>query len=129
MSAFGGNLYVTFMLSGLVELPSNLLTGLLLRHISRRKLFAIFSLIISVSTFAIIWSENSEFKVIFALLGKFSVSSCNSVIAIFGPEIFPTVLRNTGFGSSSAVGRIGSIAAPFMKNLVRIYFLFLSIFL
>ncbi len=120
MSDFGGNFYITFLLSGLVELPSALITALGLRYIGRRKLFSGFMFLITVSTLAVIPSEISAIKVTFALLGKFAVSSSWSVMFVHGPEIFPTVIRHIGTGSSSVVGRFGSIAAPFMKNLVRI---------
>jgi len=119
MSDFGGNFYVTFLLSGLVELPSSLLCAFALRFIGRRKLFAIFMFTITISTLAVIPSKSSVLKVTFALLGKFAVSSSWCVMGIHGPEVFPTVLRHKGHGSCSVVGRIGSIAAPFMKNLVR----------
>ena len=118
MSDFGGNFYVTFLLSGLVELPSQLLSALFLRFIGRRNLFVIFMLMTAISCLAIIPSKSEWMKVSFALLGKFGVSSSWNVMSIHGPELFPTILRNTGIGSSSVVGRIGSLSAPFMKNLV-----------
>ncbi|CAG2122962.1 unnamed protein product [Medioppia subpectinata] len=52
-----------------------------------------------------------------ALIGKFAITSCWNVMAIFGPELYPTVLRQRGVGASTVFARIGSIAAPFMKNL------------
>jgi hypothetical protein len=120
MSDFGGNFYVTFLLSGLVELPSSLIIALGLRYIGRRKLFSGFMFLITVSTLAVIPLKTTAFKVTFALLGKFAVSSAWGVMFVHGQEIFPTVIRHIGTGSSSVVGRFGSIAAPFMKNLVRI---------
>ncbi len=128
MSDFGGNFYITFLLSGLIELPSSLITALGLRYIGRRKLFSGFMFMITVSTLAVIPSKTSAFKVTFALLGKFAVSSSWNVMFVHGPEIFPTVIRHIGSGSSSVVGRFGSIAAPFMKNLVRILFFHFEIF-
>jgi OCT family organic cation transporter-like MFS transporter 4/5 len=120
MSDFGGNFYITFLLSGLVELPSALITALGLKYIGRRNLFSFFMLLITLSTLAVIPSKTTAFKVTFALLGKFAVSSTWNVMGIHGPEVFPTVIRHTGLGSCSVIGRIGSISAPYMKNLVRI---------
>ncbi len=120
MSDFGGNFYITFLLSGLVELPSALISTLGLKYIGRRKLFSFFMLLITLSTLAVIPSKTTAFKVTFALLGKFAVTSSWNVMAIHGPEVFPTVIRHTGLGSCSVIGRIGSISAPHMKNLVRI---------
>ena len=120
MSDFGGNFYISFLLGGLVEIPSFLLTAFLLRFIGRRKLFAIFMLLTAVSCFAVIPAKEVRLKVMFALLGKFGVNSSLAVMGVHGPEMFPTVLRQTGMGSSSVVARIGSICAPFMKNLVNL---------
>jgi OCT family organic cation transporter-like MFS transporter 4/5 len=129
MSDFGGNFYITFLLSGLVELPSNLITALGLRYIGRRKLYSGFMFLTTVSTLAVIPSKTTAFKVTFALLGKFAGNGAWAILFLYGPEIFPTVIRHIGIGSSSVVGRFGSIAAPFMKNLVRIQFFHFENFL
>jgi OCT family organic cation transporter-like MFS transporter 4/5 len=119
MSDFGGNIYITFLLSGLVELPALLLCAIALRYIGRKKLFSFFMLMITVSTLAVIPSKTTAFKVTFVLLGKFFVSSAWCIMKLHIPEVFPTVIRHIGIGSSSMAGRFGSIAAPFMKNFVR----------
>ena len=118
MSDFGGNFYITFLLSGLIELPSILSTVLLLRFIGRSKLFPLAMTLTAVSCFAVIPSKGEWLKVMFALLGKFGVISAWDIMSVQAPELFPTILRHTGMGSSSVVGRVGSISAPFMKNLV-----------
>jgi len=120
MSDFGGNFYITFLLSGLVEIPSYILPVILLRFIGRRILFAIFMVMTGVSCFAVIPSTSEWLKVMFALIGKFGVNSAWNVISVHGPELYPTVLRVRGLGVASVIGRIGSISAPFMKNLVII---------
>ncbi len=112
MSDFGGNFYITFLLSGLVELPSKLITVLGLRYIGRRKLFSCFVFLITVSTLAVIPSKTSVFNVTFALHGKFAVSSSWCVMFVYGLEIFPTVIRHIETGSSLVIGKFGSIAAP-----------------
>ena len=88
MSNFGGNFYLTFLLSGLVELPSNLLSALLLRLVGRRKLFFGFMSLTGVSCLAIIPSINILWlRVAFALIGKFGVTSAWSVMGIQGTGI------------------------------------------
>ncbi|CAG2109089.1 unnamed protein product, partial [Medioppia subpectinata] len=121
MSDFGGNFYITFLLSGIVELPSQLLSPLMLRYMGRRKLYALFTFITGVSCFAIIPVQREWIKVTLALIGKFSVSTSFNVYSIHGPELLPTVLRQRGMGFASFVGRVGSISGPFMKNLAADY--------
>lgn len=40
-----------------------------------------------------------------------------STVYIYAGEIFPTVVRNIGLGSSSTFARVGSMIAPFIANL------------
>ncbi|CAG2110553.1 unnamed protein product [Medioppia subpectinata] len=118
MSDFGGNFYITFLLSGIVELPSQLLSPLMLRYMGRRKLYALFTFITGVSCFAIIPVQREWIKVTLALIGKFSVSTSFNVYSIHGPELLPTVLRQRGMGFASFVGR----AANYGLTLVMILY-------
>ena len=60
--------------------------------------------------------------VVFALIGKFGAGGVFSIVFVYGAELFPTDVRNTGIGMSSAAGRIGSILAPFIAGLVSFFF-------
>lgn len=120
MADFGGNFYITFLLSGLAELPAQLLTALFMRFIGRRKLFAIFMVITGLSSLAVIPSRSEWLKVTWALVSKFGVGSAWNVMAIMGPELYPTVLRQRGMGAAFVIARVGAIFGPFMKNLVHL---------
>ncbi|CAG2162653.1 unnamed protein product [Oppiella nova] len=120
MDEFGGNFYITFLLSGVVELPSAFISITALRYIGRRTALIIFLVIIAVSSLAIIPTTDSTLKVTFALIGKFAVGALWWIYEVYVPEVYPTVLRNTGAGTSSSFSRVGSMASPFMKNLAAI---------
>ena len=119
MSDFGGNFYITFLLSGVVELPNHLITPLLLKFFGRKTLYIFFMFILAFSAFAVIPSKAEWLKITFVLIGKFSVSTSWCIFGIQSSEIFPTIVRNTGLGVLSVVARIGSMSAPFMSNLVN----------
>ncbi|CAG2177331.1 unnamed protein product [Oppiella nova] len=102
MSDFGGNFYITFLLSGLVELPSQLLTVVFFRLFGRRLLFSTFLTITCVSCLAIIGSRAEWLTVLLALIGKFGVNSAWNVMAVVGPELYPTVIRHRGMGVAQA---------------------------
>ena len=56
-----------------------------------------------------------------ASLGKFGAICAFAIIYVQAVEIFPTVLRNSGIGSSSSMARVGSILAPVVgRELVSI---------
>ncbi|CAG2164959.1 unnamed protein product [Oppiella nova] len=121
MADYGGNFYITYLLSGLVGLPAQLITVLLMRFIGRRKLLAIFMLIASMASLAVIPSRSDWLKVTWALVSKFGVGSAWNMMYIMEQELYPTVLRQRGIGAASVVGRIGAIGGPFMKDLVSFF--------
>jgi len=55
------------------------------------------------------------------MIGKFCVTCTYAMIYVYSSELYPTVARNIGVGSSSMVARVGSILAPFVKELVIIF--------
>jgi len=56
-----------------------------------------------------------------ALVGKMCITGAFGAVYILSAEIYPTVVRNAGMGSSSAVARIGSMIAPYIAKSVNIY--------
>lgn len=49
---------------------------------------------------------------VIASIGKFGVTAAFATVYVYAAELFPTVLRQTGLGSSSMCARIGSFLAP-----------------
>lgn len=58
-------------------------------------------------------------SITFSMAGKFFNSASFDIVYIYSAEIFPTVVRNVGVGSSSTWARIGALVAPFIKQVVR----------
>ncbi|XP_067118673.1 organic cation transporter protein-like [Centruroides vittatus] len=65
-----------------------------------------------IKTTGLLW-----LRIVFVVLCRFCISIASNTIYGFTLELYPTVVRNVGIGSCSTVGRIGAIAAPFMKDL------------
>lgn len=52
-----------------------------------------------------------------------------AILYIYTPEIYPSVVRASGMGAASAVGRIGSIAAPLVIGFAYPHIGFMGVFL
>ncbi|CAG2118571.1 unnamed protein product, partial [Medioppia subpectinata] len=117
MADFGGNFYISFLMGGVVELPSSIIAILTLRYFGRKKSFFGFLTIISMASLAVIAANDTLLKVSFALIGKFAVGTVWWVVEVYVPELYPTLMRNCASGSSQAMARLGSTASPFMGDL------------
>jgi OCT family organic cation transporter-like MFS transporter 4/5 len=119
---FGGDLFVNFALAGLVEVPSYLFTIYAFDYVGRRTLTAILMLFGGVSCLGIILSktllQSATAIIVSAMLGKFAITSTFAIIYVYSAELYPTALRQFAVGSCSIAGRVGSILAPFIKELV-----------
>ena len=58
--------------------------------------------------------------VVLNIIGRASSTGTLSVCYIYSAEIFPTVIRNVGVGSSSVWARVGPMLAPFIADLAFI---------
>ena len=55
------------------------------------------------------------------MIGKIGASAGFSMVYQYSAELFPTVVRNAGMGSSSCMARVGGMIAPYVADLVCIY--------
>jgi len=121
IGVIGGNLFVNFALAGLIEVPSYLLTIYLFNYMGRKTITAYYMLAagfccLVISFFSYVVTVQA-LVLIFALLGKFFITSTFAIIYVYSAELYPTPLRQVSVGSCSIFARGGSILAPFVKEL------------
>lgn len=122
-SNLGGNPYLNFVISGAVELPGLALATILLDRVGRRiPLSAFLGLggLCLVSTI-FIPKEMSWLLITLAMSGKLCITASYAIIYTLSAEVFPTVVRNVGMGSSSMVARIGGALAPYINMMDDIW--------
>ena len=56
--------------------------------------------------------------IVSSILGKMCMTGGFEVLYILSSELYPTVVRNVGMGTSSACARAGSMLAPYIAQLV-----------
>lgn len=115
----GGNMYVNFILAGLVEIPSYVLTVFLLNWSGRRKSLFYFMMGAAGSCYACMKLQQHErtnpaWLSTSAMFGKFCISGSFAVVYVYAAELFPTVIRNVGMGVATVASRIGGILCPFV---------------
>ena len=109
-----GNLYINTVVSGVLEFVAYTITIFAFLKLGRR--WSISSSMLFCGTALILTAavENPLAKTVLSQLGKFSITCSFAMIYAYAVEIFPTVVRSAGLGSSSCCSRIGSIIAPFI---------------
>ncbi|XP_071819548.1 organic cation transporter protein-like isoform X2 [Apostichopus japonicus] len=109
---FGSNDYVTFFLTGAVEIPANLLIIPLIGSPLGRKFTISGAMYIgSIACLTTILTSGA-IKTTAAMIGKFFITISFSTLYIMSAEIFPTTVRSIGVGMCSTSSRVGSILAP-----------------
>jgi hypothetical protein len=67
--------------------------------------------------FACMLSEPEWPQVVLAALGIVGMSIAFPTVYLYSAELFPTVVRNVGVGTSSMCARFGSMVAPYITSL------------
>ncbi|CAL4132128.1 unnamed protein product [Meganyctiphanes norvegica] len=119
----GGNLFVTFTMTMLIEIPSYIFAYLALTRLGRKGTLSFVLLLGGAACFVsgFISEEYGWVIVSLSLLGKFGISAAFAVVFIYSAELFPTDYRSVGVGSCSMFARIGGICAPHVASLGHIY--------
>ncbi|XP_069171909.1 organic cation transporter protein isoform X2 [Procambarus clarkii] len=115
----GGNAYLNFVISGMVELPAHVITILLLDRVGRRIPLCTFLVLggLALVSTMFVPKDLSWLLITLAMAGKLCITASYAIIYVVTAEIFPTVVRNVGVGSSSMVARVGGALAPYINLL------------
>ncbi|XP_044756000.1 organic cation transporter protein isoform X2 [Coccinella septempunctata] len=119
----GGNPYINFVLSGLVEIPAYAFLIVVLNRWGRKRVQCGCMIVAGMALLSslIISADQYFFIVLAAMVGKLAVTSAYGTIYIFSTEQFPTVIRNAGLGACSTCARVGSVLAPYINVLNKIW--------
>ncbi|KRX22915.1 Organic cation transporter-like protein [Trichinella nelsoni] len=109
-----GDEYLNFFISGLVEMPAYIVSGIMFEYCGRRPSLASMYILAGMSCLAsgLIPSEYKTIIIIIAMIGKSCISAAYAMAYNYSAEFFPTSIRNAGTGFCSLCARIGTISAP-----------------
>ncbi|XP_063233832.1 organic cation transporter protein-like isoform X2 [Bacillus rossius redtenbacheri] len=125
LANIGGDVYVNTVISGAVEIPSIAISILILLKMGRRWplcLTLVGGGVACLLTLAVpAGRQDLEWLTItFAMVGKFAVACSNAIMPVFTAELFPTVVRNLGVGSSNLPAGVALMTVPYLWNLSSI---------
>ncbi|KAK6640769.1 hypothetical protein RUM44_012466 [Polyplax serrata] len=126
LTNIGGDIYVNTIISGLVEIPAIALSILILLKMGRRWPLCLTLLGSGIACLLTLpFGEDREVLTItLAMFGKFAISSSNAIAPVYTAELFPTVVRNLGVGSSNVAAGVALVLVPYLWNLAAIDFRF-----
>ncbi|GFW33456.1 organic cation transporter protein [Trichonephila clavipes] len=116
-----GDPFLNYILYGVVEIMAYIL-ALFFMESRGRKYPIVVSLIVAGASCLLIYPIPDDpvwMRTTLHLLGKLCITCSFSIIFVYTTEIFPTVVRSIGLGSSCLGARLGSLIAPFVRELGR----------
>uniref|UniRef100_A0A667ZU44 Solute carrier family 22 member 3 n=2 Tax=Myripristis murdjan TaxID=586833 RepID=A0A667ZU44_9TELE len=112
----GGNVYIDFLISGLVELPAAFIILFTIERIGRRLPFATANIVAGAFCFITAFIPDSMFwfKTAVACIGRLSITVAFEMVVFVNTELYPTFVRNLGVSVCSTLCDVGGIVSPFL---------------
>ncbi|KAL1431771.1 hypothetical protein MTO96_013875 [Rhipicephalus appendiculatus] len=123
VSSMGISDYVSFAISGAVEVPGVCLAWYFMDRHGRRPVMLFNMLLGGLACIAIVFAPSDIAWPTVALcsLGKLSITASFATIYVYGAELFPTVLRTFAMGIAAMVASVSLIITPHILYLGQIY--------
>ncbi|XP_066553557.1 solute carrier family 22 member 2 [Amia ocellicauda] len=116
LGILGGNIYIDFLISGMVEFPAALLILFTIERIGRRVPFAMANIVSGAACLITAFIPESVFwlKTAVACVGRLGITMAFEMVVFVNTELYPTFIRNLGVSVCSTFCDIGGIVAPFL---------------
>lgn len=118
----GGDIFINFAMSGAIQVPGNLVAWWAMNRLGRKVTLIATNVITGIASLFLIFVPHdlAWLRLILVCFGIVGMSVAFAAAYLFSSELFPTVVRNMGVGTSSMCARIGSIMAPFVVSLNQV---------
>ncbi|XP_072123230.1 solute carrier family 22 member 2-like [Mobula birostris] len=115
LGVIGGDVYLNFFFSGLMEIPSAIFIVLLVDRVGRRWPFAASYLLAGVTCLVTAFIPDDIFwlKTVITSLGKLGITTAFLMVCFVNTELYPTFSRNFAVSICSATSDLGGVVAPF----------------
>ncbi|KAH8365191.1 hypothetical protein KR084_005775 [Drosophila pseudotakahashii] len=119
VSKLGGNIFISNLIAAAVGVPGTCLCVLLTKYLGRKLTLLLSNgcSALGLILLACLSTQGEMVRVACATIGLFGASVTFPNVYLYGGELFPTVVRSSGVGLCSMIGRVGSIVAPMIVDL------------
>lgn len=117
VGSIGANVYINYAITALIQIPGTLILLVGFEHLGRKWSMVAANLIPAIGFLAVYWMPSSTLQIVCAALAMFGLAMGFPGCYVYSGELFPTVVRNVGIGSSSMMGRVGAILAAIIADL------------
>ncbi|XP_072499947.1 solute carrier family 22 member 2-like [Notamacropus eugenii] len=116
MGLAGGNIYLDFFYSALVEFPAAFIIILTIDRVGRRYPWALSNMVAGAACLisAFLPNDLMWLKVTVACLGRMGITMAYEMVCLVNAELYPTFIRNLGVMVCSSMCDIGGMATPFL---------------
>jgi len=116
MANLNDDLFLSFILSSLIEIPAYLAVALLMDVWGRKPLFSLSLILSGALCIGCGVLDKGTTRTVLAMFGKLFASSSFSLVYMYTAELYPTTIRSSGVGVCSLMARIGGFSAPFIAT-------------
>ncbi|XP_067411290.1 solute carrier family 22 member 2-like [Emydura macquarii macquarii] len=116
MAMAGGNMYLDFFYSALVEFPAALIIILTINRIGRRYPWAAANLVAGSACLitAFVPEDIHWLKLVVGCIGRMGITMSFEMVCFVNTELYPTFLRNLGVMVCSSLCDVGGMIVPFI---------------
>ena len=115
------NLYLSATFNALSELPSSLLTFVLIDKFNRRSALLLFTILSGI--FSVLSSMEgklwTQLQIVFELISFFSACTSSNIYLIYTTELFPTCVRNSALSMARQAVVFGGTFSPLLVGAGR----------
>lgn len=118
----GGDYFLNFFLLNVVGFPVKVFSIPLMEKLGRKRLYVIYMMIAGIvcvfTIYPVLKKDQPLHWLLIAcsVMGQFCVTGGWETLYVWSAELYPTVVRNVGMGTSSAFARVGSMIAPYIAK-------------
>ncbi|XP_056146412.1 synaptic vesicle 2-related protein-like [Lampris incognitus] len=110
--------YKDLLWTTLAEFPGLFITLLVIDRIGRKRSMALCFIIFSLCILPLSACVGRVALTIFIFVARAFITGGFQVAYVYTPEVFPTDTRAIGMGTSSGMGRLGSLLTPFVAQVL-----------